>query len=189
MTFDLRRSLRRIKPHRFTAPLRRRPNEALPYVASPATPGRELLLDTCVYIDVIQGRTPDAVDALLQLRTLNHLSVCVAELVHAFGRLDPRHPGTDAVLRELTLVAADIPPHRLQAPSADVAIEAGILAGLLFRLDGSQVGQEVAALNDATLYLQALARGQAVLTRNVREFDLMNQILSDGHVLFYERTM
>jgi hypothetical protein len=65
-------------------------------------PGKELLLDTCVYIDVLQGRTPVAVDALLQVRTLNHLSVCVAELVHAFGRLDPRHPGTATMLKELT---------------------------------------------------------------------------------------
>jgi predicted nucleic acid-binding protein len=146
-----------------------------------------VLLDTCVYIDVLQGRTPDAVDALLQLRTLNHLSVCVAELVHVFGRLDPRHAGTDTVLQELTRVVADIPTHRLQAAVPDVVIEAGILAGLLFRLGGLQVGQEVAALNDATLYLHALARGQVVLTRNVREFDLMNQILPRGQILLYER--
>jgi predicted nucleic acid-binding protein len=159
----------------------------LPFVHALPAPGRELLLDTCVYIDVLQGRTPAAVDALLQVRTLNHLSVCVAELVHAFGRLDPRHSGTDAVLKELLRTVADIPLHRLEAASASAVIEAGILAGLLFRLGGLQPGQEVAAMNDATLYLHALANGQIALTRNVRDFDLINQILPDGQVLFYER--
>ena len=52
-----------------------------------------MLLDTCVYIDLLQGRTSATFDALLQVRTLNHLSVCVAELAHGFGRLDPSHTG------------------------------------------------------------------------------------------------
>ena len=185
--FDLRRSLRRIKPHKFTQPLRGRPSRDLNFVADSPTPGTHLLLDTCVYIDVLEGRAPTAVERLLQLRTLNHLSICIAELTHIFGRLDPRHPGTAAALRTLTQTIADIPPHRLASPDATAAIEAGIIAGLVFRLGGFAPGQEVAALNDATLYLHALAHGQIVLTRNVRDFDFMNQILPDGQILFYER--
>ena len=188
MTFDLRRSLRRIKPHRFVPPVRRRPKTDLPFVAGSVEPGRELLLDTCVYIDVLQGRTPAAVDALLRLRTLNHLAVCVAELTHCFGRLDPRHPGTNAVWQEVARTVSDIPPHRLETARDEVVIEAGILAGLVFRLCGLQPGQEVAALNDAILFLHARAAGLIVLTRNEREFDVMQQILPDGQVLFYERT-
>jgi predicted nucleic acid-binding protein len=160
--------------------------DALRLVAGPPTAGAELLLDTCVYIDVLQGRTPTEVDVLLQLRTLNHLSVCVAELTHAFGRLDPRHPATAATLRALTQTIVDIPLHRLATPSASVAIEAGILAGLVFRLGSFAAGQELAALNDATLYLHAVAHGQEVLTRNVRDFDMMQQILPEGRVLFYQ---
>lgn len=185
MTFDLRRSLRRIKPHRFTAPLRRRSLDALRLVVDPPTPGTDLLLDACVYIDVLQGRTPAEVDDLLQLRTLNHLSVCIAELTHAFGRLDPRHPATATTLRALAQTIADIPLHRLATPSANVVLEAGILAGLVFRLGGFAAGQELAALNDATLYLHAATHGQEILTRNVRDFDIINQILPEGRVLFY----
>ena len=59
-------------------------------------------------------------------------------------------------------------------------IEAGILAGLLFRLGGLRAGQELAALNDATLYLHALSQGQVILTRNLRDFDVLNQILLTG---------
>lgn len=185
--FDLRRSLRRIKPHRFTQPIRRRPRAELPFVLNSPAPGGELLLDTCVYIDVLQGNTPPAVDVLLELRTSNHLAVCVAELTHGFGRLDPRHPATEAVLRTIGRAVAAIPPHRLETPTSDVVIEAGILAGLVFRLCALQPGQEVAALNDATIYLHAMANGQTVLTRNVRDFDVMNQILPNGRIMFYER--
>jgi predicted nucleic acid-binding protein len=185
--FDLRRSLRRIKPHRFIGSIQRRPKTELRYAQGAPAPGRELLLDTCVYIDVLQGDTPAEVDALLRHRTVNHLAVCVAELTHGFGRLDPRHPGTDSVLRAIAQTVEAIPPHRLETASADVVIEAGILAGLVFRLCGHQPGREVAALNDAILYLHAMTNGLELLTRNVREFDVMNQVLPDGRVLFYDR--
>jgi len=64
-------------------------------------------------------------------------------------------------------------------------LEAGILSGLVFRLGGFQPGQEVAALVDATLYVHAQQHGYTVLTRNIRDFDLMNQIVPRGRVLFY----
>jgi hypothetical protein len=111
----------------------------------------------------------------------------VAELTHGFGRLDPRHPGTDSVLRTIARTVAAIPPHRLTTAASDIVIEAGILAGLVFRLCGLQYGREVAALNDAIVYLHAMANGQTVLTRNVAEFDVMNQILPEGKILFYQR--
>lgn len=185
MAFDLRRSLRRIKPQKFSSPLHHRPRSALDFVGDTATPGVDLLLDACVYIDVLRGSTPPAVDTLLQLRTLNHLSACVAELTHVFGRLDPRHPSTAATLRLLSQTIADIPPHRLATPAENVVIEAGILAGLVFRLGGLAAGREQSALIDAILYLHAVADGQIVLTRNVVDFDLMNQIVPEGQVLFY----
>jgi len=187
LTFDLRRALRRIKPHRFTRPIQPRPRTELPFATAAQLPGRELLLDTCVYIDVLQGNTPGEVDALLRHRTSNHLAVCVAELTHGFGRLDPRHPGTGGVLQTISGVVDAIPAHRREVASADVVIEAGILAGLVFRLCGLQPGQEVAALNDAVVYLHAAANGLEVLTRNLREFDAMNQIMPDGRILFYDR--
>ena len=185
--FDLQRALRRIKPHRFTHPVRRRPAAELPFVPIVPAPGPELLLDTCVYIDVLQGKTPVEVDALLKLRTVNHLSVCIAELTHGFGRLDPDHGGTGGILQSITRAVAAIPRHRLETARGSVVIEAGILAGLLFRLCGLQSGREIAALNDATIYLHAMVNGLSVLTRNVRDFDIMNQILPDGRVLFYQR--
>jgi hypothetical protein len=86
-------------------------------------------------------------------------------------------------------VIGDIPRHRLDAAvRAAVLLEAGILSGLIFRLGGFQPGREVAALNDATIYLLALEHGYTVLTRDIRDFDFMNQIVPPGRVLFYRTT-
>jgi predicted nucleic acid-binding protein len=89
-------------------------------------------------------------------------------------------------LLELAPVVAAIPAHRLHAASAAVVIKAGILTGLMSRLGAYQPDQLLATLNDATLFLHALASGFVVLTRNLRDFDMMSQILGDGQVMFYD---
>ena len=183
MNFDLSRALRRIRPQRAATGFRRRSIADLPTIQAPISAGPELLLDTCVYIDVLQGRSPEEVDGLLQARIVNHSTVCLAELTHLFGRLDPAHPGSAGVLREIRQVIEDIPAHRLSAPSADAMGQAGMLAGLVSRLSGADPG----LLNDASLYLQALERGWIVLTRNVRDFEIFDQLLPAGRVLFYEQ--
>lgn len=185
MRTDLARSLRRLRPQTFTGALTRRSDSALIFVDGAPLVGARLLLDTSVYIDGFHGELPASVKALLATRTSVHISVALGELSHNFGRLNPAHPDTPSILAKVTRVINDIPRHRLEDGSAGVLLEAGILSGLVFRLGGFQPGQEVAALNDATIYLHALDRGYAVLTRNIRDFDLMNQILPGGQVVFY----
>ena len=148
------------------------------------------MLDTTVYIDLLQGTTPSEVDRLLRLRTCNHSAVSLAELTHAFGRLDPAHPETKATLRELReTITEDIPPHRLQAPENDIWGAAGILAGLAFRLRRlpKNQGHERKILHDALLYLQARKLGCTVLTRNIGDFDLLNQLVPSGQILLYRQ--
>jgi predicted nucleic acid-binding protein len=185
LSFDLARALRRIKPQRSALGVRRRSLAELPVVQAPLSAGAELLLDTCVYIDVLRGDTPQEVDDLLEARILNHSTISLAELTHLFGRLDPAHRGTKSVLREVRQTIEDIPDHRLFAPSASAMGEAGMLAGLAARLSGADPGGHAARLNDASLYLQALERGWIVLTRNLRDLDLFDQILPADRVLFY----
>lgn len=72
MSFDLAASLRRLKPEKKTDPLRRRGDDALPFVADGATVGPPLLLDTTVYIDTLQDRLPEEVADLLRLRRIDH---------------------------------------------------------------------------------------------------------------------
>lgn len=188
MSFDLARSLRRFKPRRHTARLIRRSDEELPFVSERPFGGSELLLDTCVYIDVLQHRAPEEIKSLLKVRLISHSGVALAELTHLFGRLDPQDDRTGRVLAEISGLISDMPEHRLAAPSLNVQGEAGILAGLVVRLARMESGPEQALLNDATLYLQAVAQGQMMLTRNVREFDWFDQILPSNRVLFYRQT-
>src|ERR1700748_1628820 len=92
LSFDLKASLRRWKPERRRAPLKRRPYEGLAFVSEQVSSGAELLLDTCFYIDVLQDHLPERVKRLVAARMCNHSAVALAELTHLFGRLDPRDP-------------------------------------------------------------------------------------------------
>jgi predicted nucleic acid-binding protein len=186
LSFDLAHALRRIKPQRPLTAIRRRQPKDLPVVEMPISAGAELLLDTCVYIDVLQGRTPASVDGLLERRIVNHSTVCLAEMTHFFGRLDPAHAGTTSVLREVRSTIEDMPAHRISSPSDRAIGEAGMLAGLVARLLAIPRTERRSLQKDASLYLQALERGWTILTRNVRDFDCFDQLLPGNRVLFYE---
>jgi hypothetical protein len=167
------------------ARLNRRPDSALPFVPDIATAGPEVLLDTCVYIDILQTRAPIGLKAMLAVRLCNHSGIALAELTHLFGRLDPQDHRTRSVMAEISAMILDMPVHRLMAPSIHVLGEAGILAGLTARLTGTDPGQTL--LNDAALYLQAIEQGQTLVTRNVREFDWFDQLLPSGRLLLYRQ--
>jgi len=136
-----------------------------------------------------QARTPDAVDELLTYRVCYHSAVCVAELTHVFGRLDPTHPSTSGVLQTVREVIEDIPPHHLQAPDSATWGEAGMLAGELFRLSGAPkgAGHERKYLNDALIYLQARGIGASVVTGNVGDFDFLNQLVPGVPIILYRQ--
>ncbi len=187
MSFDLARALRRIKPQRAAKKILRRPLDSLSTVKTPVSAGPELLLDTCVYIDVLQGRTRVSVDELLETRIVNHSTICLAEMTHLLVRLDPAHAGPKAVLHEIRRTIDDIPDHRLSSPSEMAIGEAGMLAGLVSRLLGDEHGKQARRLNDASLYLQAVERGWMLVTRNVRDFDCFDQLLPANRVLFYQQ--
>lgn len=187
MAFDLRRTLRSLKPQKHVASLERRPDAELAWAADEAAVGGALLLDTSVYLDVLQGRTPQAVDDLLTYRLCHHSAVCLAELTHVFGRLDPAHPTTKSVQKAVGETIEDIPAHRLHSPDASVWGQAGIVAGLLFRLSGLPKGEghERRFLNDALIFHQAGLLGAAVLTGNVRDFDILGRLVPTGRVILY----
>lgn len=120
-----------------------------------------MILDTSVYLDVLQARTPDAVDELLTYRVCYHSAVCLAELTHVFGRLDPAHPSTSGVLQTVRDVIEDIPLHRLQAPDSATWGEAGMLAGELFRLSARR-RVRVMSGNTSTMRSSIFRRGVSV---------------------------
>jgi hypothetical protein len=187
LRFDLGGTLRSLKPQRYSGTLKRRADEDLPWVADEPAIGGALFLDTTVYLDVLQGRSPNEVDRLLSYRLCHHSSVCLSELTHIFGRLDPKHASTKAVLETLEATVEDVPQHRLHAPNAAVWGQAGVLAGLLFRLSNLPKGEghERRFVNDALVFLQARQLGASVLTGNVRDYDFLTQILPTGRIILY----
>lgn len=165
--------------------LSRRNAADMPYIGQQAEAGQELLLDTCVYIDGLQGRAPDVVGEMLNVRLSNHSTVAVQELMHTVGVLDPAHPGTKDVIRQIGIVLAGMPAHRIFTPDADVLGRAAHLSGILCRLQGYRKDARLRALQDSVLFLQAQKLGFSVLTANVSDFDYLLQLIPDGRVLFY----
>lgn len=187
MGFDLSETLRSLKPQKYTGTLKRRADDDLPWVADEPAIGGPLFLDTSVYLDVLQGRSPAEVDTLLTYRRCHHSAVCLSELTHALGRLDPKHASTKAILETIRATLEDIPDHRLHAPDAAIWGQAGVLAGLLFRLSNLPKGEghERRFVNDALVFLQARQLGASVLTGNIRDFDFLTQILPTGRTILY----
>jgi len=187
LSFDVAASIRRLKPQKRTESLSRRDDAELLFAEQVDVVGPPILLDTTVYIDVLQGRLPEAVAGLLRVRQINHSSVAVAELSHLLGRLDPAHPQTGKVCETVEDTIANIPLHRLHAPSIEAMAEAGILTGVYARVQGLQRQDKQPLLNDAQLFLQALVQGCHLLTRNISDMDCLQQLQPAGRVLFYRQ--
>jgi predicted nucleic acid-binding protein len=149
-------------------------------------PFPNFLLDTTVYIDALQGRLPDDVEIALRSGSLWHSTVTEAELAALAGLLDPAHPDR---ARAIAQVAASIelrPAHRILTADGQIWREAGILAGLLARLQRYGKNERRKALNDALIFLTAAKNGCVVLTGNVSDFDLLMQLDPRGQAVFYD---
>ncbi len=179
------RALRQTKPQKHSDRLYPRDRSALPYIEhSRALP--PLLLDTTVYIDQLNGRLSSAVDTDLRSASLWHSTVTECELVTLTGLLDPSHPDTSTVLKQVIASVERRPPHRIVNPDLTAWREAGILAGLLARLQQYGKAERRRALNDALIFVSAANAGLTVLTRNVADYDLLMQLAPRGKVLFYD---
>lgn len=184
MGFDFEAALR-VRRHDPGRTLARRPDEALPFLGETAPAGNGLLLDTCVYIDQLQGRAPGVIERLFAVRAVHHSMVAMQELMVAVGALrrdDPRTPGTLAAIRR---VVRGIPAHRLFAPDPDVLGKAAVYAGILARAQGYAGDARMKALHDCMLFLQAEKLGLTLLSANAAEFDPLLQIRPTGRVLLY----
>jgi predicted nucleic acid-binding protein len=182
---SIQRSLRRLKPEKHLKPLKPRDRSALPFLNQLERPFPKLLLDTTVYIDELQGRLPRDVEVSLRLTEVWHSTVTEAELTALAGLLDPRHQSTRHAVQQMLASVERRAVHRILNPDRAAWREAGILAGLLARLQRYGKSEKRRALNDALIFLSGAKNGCAVLTRNITDFDLLAQ-LSPGQVVFYD---
>ncbi|MDE4915084.1 DNA-binding protein [Methylobacterium sp. 092160098-2] len=164
-----------------------RTRDQLAYVDDAAVAaGGPLLLDTGVYIHQLKGRTPVLLDHLIGVRQVNHSIVAVQEMLHAIGVLDPIDPRTEANVAVIRDVLDGIPTHRLYQPSRQAMADAAVYAGILCRLRSYVKDRRMKALHDCTLFLQAREMGCTLVSANVVDFDLLQQLGPEVRLLFYE---
>lgn len=185
MAADFKNILRRIKPGKYSQRMAPRPTGHLEFVGQALKKHSKLLYDTTVYIDILQRRFP--FDAELALRSAEawHSTVTEAELAVICGLLDHSHPDTRAVVEQVSAVIERRPWHRTIAPDREVWQEASVLTGLLGRLQQYAKAERRRILNDALLFSTARKYGLTVLTRNMHDFDLLQQLQPSVRVLFY----
>jgi predicted nucleic acid-binding protein len=167
--------------------LARRADAELPFVSAEHIAGQALLLDTCVYIDKLHGRSPGIVESLMATRLVNHSTVAVQELMHAVGALNPDDRRTPAAVAEIRGLIRSMPPYRIFAPDVDILGRAALLAGIVCRLQSYAAGHRLRALHDCALLLHAQKLGFTLLTANVADFDMLLQLLPSVRILFYRR--
>lgn len=167
--------------------LRRRKAADLPFLALPE-PGSPLLLDSTVYIDRLQGRLPQTVKDLMDVRLIQHSTICVQELMYPVGRLDPEDKRTAATIEVIGRAVKLMQSHRLVAPDPDIAGRGALMGGILSRIQNYERGEMLRTVNDCIIFLQATKMGLTLLTRNISDFDYLLQMMPAGRVLFYRRT-
>ena len=182
--FDAARRWARFDPENTLA---RRSDDELPFVSASLIAGQGLLLDTCVYIDQMQGRAPQVLDDLVTQRQVNHSTVAIQELMHTVGVLNPSDSRTAAVIAEIGKQIKAMPPHRIFAPDMEVLARAALLSGILCRLQGYGKDGKLRALQDCVMFLQAQKLGLVVLTANVGDYDILLQLIPTGRALLYRR--
>ena len=186
MSSDLEATLRKLKPEKRRTPLKPRQEAGLEFVDTTSKKPRKLLYDTTVYIDILQGRFPNNGDVTLRAAEAWHSPVTEAELVAAIALLDPTNPQTPAISQEISAVIERRPTYRTIVPDAEVWREAGLLSGILARLQGYGKDHRRRLLNDSLLFASARKHGCSLLTRNVVDFDFLQQLDPSGDVLFYK---
>lgn len=184
--FDFDRLLRwaRFAPERT---LSRRPDADLAIIGD-SPPATAVLLDTCVYIDQLHGRAPFTLERLADSSVFCHSTVSLQEMMHSVGALRPDDPRSRQVIAQIRGQLTAIRPHRLFAPDAETSIRAGLLAGIMARVQGYGADRASRTLKDCTLFLQAHKLGLTLLTANIADFDILQQMLRGGRVLFYRRS-
>ena len=182
--FDAARRWARLDPQKTLA---RRDDQELPFVDADQIGGQGLLLDTCVYIDQMQNRSPQVLDDLIAHRQVNHSAVAIQELMHKVGVLNPSDVRTAAVTAEIGKQIRAMPPHRIFTPDIEVLGRAALLSGILCRLQGYEKDGKLRALQDCVLFLQAQKLGLIVLTANLSDYDMLLQLIPTGRALFYRQ--
>ena len=188
MPSSLGELLRRHDPAAWTTTLAYRPRADLPFDAGAVDPATPVMLDTTVYIDALKTPgLPQPVAAVIARNIVLHSAIARGEIALSLGHLDPAHPMTARNHMPLRETLFRMAPSRIFAPSAEAWTEASLIAGILARIQGHAREARRALLNDALLLLTATEQRAALISRNIRDMDLLLRFRPDARVLLYDR--
>jgi len=186
LSSDFQATLRRLKPDKHRQAFKPRAEAQLDFLGSRKHRPGKLLYDTTVYVDILQDRFPHDGERTLRSAEAWHSPVTEGELTAVCGMLDPAHPGTRRIVEKIGKIIERRSVHRTIVPDSDIWREAGVLSGVLARLQGYGKDHRRRILNDALLFASARKYGCAVLTRNLTDFDFLQQLDPLGRVVFYK---
>jgi len=166
-----------------------RARDDLPFSLHAIPADATLMLDTTVYIDAQAARLPTDFAARVATAEVIHSAVALGEIAANLGLLDPAHKGTPAVARVLRETLARTDPGRTASPSTEAWLEASLLAGVLARTQGLLKDDRRKLLNDALIFLGAHEAGAVLISRNIKDMDLLQQLRPDVKLCLYDRAM
>ncbi len=173
-----------MKPEKRTKLQSPRPRSARLTISAASARPAVLVPDTCAYIHAAAGRLPPAARLLLGTAIQYHCAACLGEIAAGIGNMSPMRADYRAVRAHYAGLMAAIPAGRVLVPNERDWLDAGLLAGALARSQKLQAHQRKEPFNDALIYVCAARAGLPVLT-NDEDFDLLQQVLPQGAVIFY----
>lgn len=182
---DIGKLLRSTRLARRATELPTREDDDLTFFGDASEMGEAIMLDTCVYIDQLQGRLPVEIEARILARSSFHSSLVLSELCFPFGRLDPADPRTEGALDAIEDLISDIPDRRILEPSPETQMRGAVLAGAMARVLGYNEAQRKKGLMDAMIAAHASQENLLLITRNVADYDRLSQLDSKLKVAFY----
>ena len=182
---DIETLLRRCRHALSKSELILRTDDALDFLADGDMTGEQIMLDTCVYIDQMQGRLPDAVAQRVEARTSVHSPIVLGELSFLFGNLEPRDVRTKAALAAIQAMLSAIGEHRIIPLTHEDTMRGMILSGCVARLLNHQGASRRNLQNDSILAAHAARTGNLLVTRNIADFDRLSQLEPRLKVSFY----
>jgi hypothetical protein len=182
--------LARHDPAAWTGTLAYRARADLPFDTGAIGGETPVMLDTTVYLDALRAPgLPTAIATLVARNVVLHCSIAGAELAVSVGHLDPAHPQTAIHRMPLIDILSRMAPTRIVAPGADAWTDAAVVAGILARTQGYAREARRAVLHDALMVLTAVEAGAVLISRNVRDMDLLLRCWPNARVLLYDRPL
>lgn len=182
---------------------RRRADNLLPFDLAKMPANAPVMLDTTFYIARLHSRLPEPIQEFAEARTILHCGVALAELTISAGILDPSDSRTGGYRHPLKHLMETINVVDCRSPSAEAWAEAGMLCGILARIQLGlarpkkemsaaelccQTGRRRALLNDTLVFLTAREAGAILISANVSDMDLLLRFRPEVNVLLYRQT-